>query len=87
MPNMKNAEKAVRTSIKRKKINSLTEKSTKTAIKKVDKAVLNKDKSLAKDNLKVAIKNLDKAQSKGVITTNFVSRQKSRLTKKVNEME
>ena len=42
---------------------------------------------LAKDKLGVAIKAIDKAKSKGAIKANNVARNKSRLTKKVNEME
>ena len=40
-----------------------------------------------KDALGVAIKRIDKATSKGVVTKNFCARNKSRLTKKVNEMK
>ena len=37
--------------------------------------------------LKIATKRIDKAAQKGVATKNFVARNKSRLSKKVNEME
>ena len=59
----------------------------KTAIKSVEKAISNKDKQTASDNLKTAIKRIDKATSAGVIKKNTSSRQKSRLSKKVNAME
>lgn len=87
MPNMKNAKKAVITTAKRKESNNNFKASMKTAIKNVEKAVLSKDKEKANDALKVAIKRIDKAASKGVAQKNFVARNKSRLTKKVNEME
>ena len=58
-----------------------------TAIKNVEKAVLANEKDKANDNLKIAIKRIDKAESKGVVTRNFSARNKSRLTKKVNEMK
>ena len=48
---------------------------------------MNKDQAAAKENLAIAIKRIDKAKSKGVVTPNFASRNKSRLTKKVNEMK
>ena len=51
------------------------------------KAVLNKDKEKASETLKVAIKRIDKAVSKGVTSKNACARNKSRLTKKVNNME
>lgn len=59
-----------------------------TAIKKnVEKAVIAKDIDGAKNALAVAIKRIDKAASKGVVTSNFAARNKSRLTVKVNEMK
>ena len=58
-----------------------------TAMKNVEKAVIANDKDKAKDALGVAIKRIDKATSKGVVTKNFCARNKSRLTKKVNEMK
>lgn len=87
MPNMKNAKKAVKTTAKKKVSNNDFKASMRTAIKNVEKAVLNKDKEKANEALKVAIKRIDKAAAKGVAQKNFVARNKSRLTKKVNEME
>ena len=87
MPNMKNAKKAVKTTEKKKVSNNDFKASMRTAIKNVEKAVLNKDKEQANEALKVAIKRIDKAAAKGVAQKNFVARNKSRLTKKVNEME
>ena len=59
----------------------------KTAIKNVEKAVISKDKETASEALKVAIKRIDKAASSKVVTDNYKARMKSRLTKKVNEMQ
>lgn len=87
MANMKNAEKRIIVNIKKNKSNNDYRASMKTAIKNVEKAVINKDTEGAKEALKVAIKRIDKAQSKGVVTPNFVARNKSRLTKKVNDMK
>ncbi len=87
MPNMKNAKKAVLTIAKKKQNNNEFKASMKTAIKNVEKAVLAKDKAKATENLTVAIKRIDKACAAGVVTSNFVARNKSRLTKKVNSME
>ena len=44
-------------------------------------------KEEAKANLGVAIKRIDKATKTNVISKNTCARQKSRLTKKVNNME
>lgn len=87
MPNMKNAKKRVKQIIKENKSNNDYEASMKTAIKNVEKAVKNKDKASAQDALKVAIKRIDKSAKKGVVKANYVARNKSRLSKKVNEME
>ena len=86
MPNMKNAVKKVKVNIKKNKSNNDYEASMKTAIKNVEKAVASKDKAKAEETLKVAIKKIDKAASKGVVTDNYVARNKSRLAHKVNQM-
>ena len=57
MPNMKNAKKAVRKNCKKTVENNNFEASMRTAIRNVEKAVLNKDKEKATANLEVAIKN------------------------------
>ncbi len=87
MPNMKNAKKAVRKNCKKTVENNNFEASMKTAIKNVEKAVVNKDKEKASANLKVAIKKIDKAAANGVTKKNKSARSKSRLTTKVNTME
>lgn len=87
MPNMKNAKKAVKTIAKRKVSNNDFKASMKTAMKNVEKAIASKDKEKAKEALQVAIKKIDKACAAGVVTANYVARNKSRLTIKVNSME
>lgn len=87
MPNIKNAKKAVLVQAKKKEINNTYKASMKTAIKNVEKAILAKDKKKAEESLKIAIQRLDKAYTAKVVTANFVARNKSRLTKKVNEMK
>ena len=87
MPNMKNAKKKVKVIAKKSESNNNYEAQMKNAIKKVEKAVANKDKDKAEKSLAVAVKRIDKAAKKGVAAKNYVARNKSRLTKKVNEME
>ena len=84
---MKNAKKAVKTIAKRKLENNDYKASMKTSIKNLEKAIITKDKKAAQEALAIAIKRIDKAATAGVVTSNFVARNKSRLTKKVNEME
>ncbi len=87
MPNMKNAKKAVKTIEKKRVINNNYKASMKTAIKNLERAIASKDKKAADEALKIAIVRIDKAASNKVITANFKARQKSRLTKKVNDMK
>ncbi len=87
MANMKNAKKKIKVIAKETVSNNNYEASMKSAMKKVERAVSANDKEQANANLKVAIKAIDKAASKGVATKNFVARNKSRLTKKVNAMD
>ena len=87
MPNMKNAKKAVKTIAKKKVSNNDFKASMKTAIKNVEKSIAAKDKAKAQEALQVAIKKIDKACAAGVVTANYVARNKSRLTIKVNSME
>ena len=82
MPNMKNAEKRILVNAKKEVTNNNYEASMKTAMKNVERAVASKDKDKAKESLKTAVKAIDKATKSGVSSKN-----KSRLTKKVNEME
>ena len=86
MPNMKNAKKAVRQNPKKNELNNNFKACMNTAIKNVEKAVIANDKEKANANLKVAIKRIDKAASKGIVHKNYVARNKSRLTKKVNAL-
>ena len=87
MANMKNAKKKIKVIAKETVSNNNYEASMKSAMKKVERAVSANDKEQANANLKVAIKAIDKAASNGVATKNFVARNKSRLTKKVNAMD
>ena len=87
MANMKNAKKKIKVIAKQTVSNNNYEASMKSAMKKVERAVSANDKEQANADLKVAIKAIDKAASKGVATKNFVARNKSRLTKKVNAMD
>lgn len=87
MPNMKNAKKKVKVIAKKSESNNDYEAQMKNAMKKVERAVQSKDKEKAESALKVAVKRIDKAAKKGVATKNYVARNKSRLSKKVNEME
>jgi small subunit ribosomal protein S20 len=87
MPNIKSAKKRVKVSAKKHDSNNLFTASMKTAIKKVEKLAKDTTKDVADKILSVASKKIDKALSKGLVHKNYAARQKSRLTKKVNEMK
>ena len=84
---MKKAKKADKVNTKKNVENNDFKESMRTDIKNVENVTHGKDKEKATANLKVAIKRIDKATAKGVSTKNTSARNKSRLTKKVNEME
>ena len=87
MANMKNAEKRVLVNAKKHERNNSYSASMKTACKNVERSMAIKDKEQAMENLKTAIKRIDKATSAKVVAKNTVARKKSRLTKKVNQMD
>ena len=87
MANMKNAEKRVLVNAKKNVRNNNYSASMKTAIKAVEKAIDAKDKTKAEEVLRIAIKRIDKAAGANVVAKNKCAREKSRLTKKVNEMK
>lgn len=87
MPNIKNAKKAVLVQAKKNKINNTYKASLKTAIKNLEKSIQKNDSEKAKENLNIVFNRLDKALTHKVVTSNYVARNKSRLTKKVNEMK
>lgn len=86
MANAKCAKKKIKQIAKTTKANQGLKSLVKNSIKKTDKAVAAGNKEDAVNNLKSAIKSLDNAKSKGLVHANKVNREKSRLTKKVNEM-
>ena len=87
MPNIKSAKKRVKSNAKKADNNINYTSSLKTAIKKVERAIKAGDKDAAVANLKTAIKRIDKANKVGLVKDNKAAREKSRLTKKTNNME
>lgn len=79
----KAAQKALRQSTRRRKINLTYRKKIKEITKKIRSLVLENRNQEAKTLLPQLYKVLDKAAKKGVIKKNTVSRKKSRVTKLV----
>ncbi len=86
MPNIKSSKKSVKQDIKTTEANNVYTAKVKNSNKRVEKAIIDKDKDLANTELKKFICNIDKACSKGLIKKNTCDRQKARLNKKVKEM-
>jgi len=84
LANIKSAKKRVLVNQTKAARNKSIKSKVKTAIKKVDVAVQDKDVEAAKAALQVAITEISKAGSKGVYHKKTVSRKISRLTKAVN---
>ncbi|MEG1015623.1 MAG: 30S ribosomal protein S20 [Bacilli bacterium] len=87
MANIKSSIKRALTNDKKKLSNNDLEKSMRTAVKKVEVAVLNGNKAEANKCLCNAFKKIDKTAKAGIIKDNKRNRNKSCLAKKVNELK
>ncbi|RHR32372.1 30S ribosomal protein S20 [Clostridium sp. AF19-22AC] len=86
LANIKSAKKRILVNETKAARNKAIKSRVKTAVKKVEAAVAQKDAATAKTALQAAIKEISKAGSKGVYHKNTVSRKISRLSKAVNEI-
>ena len=86
MANIKSAKKRVLVTKRNYDRNKAIKSSVKTAIKKVEAAVAEKDVEKAKAALLEATATIDKAATKGVYHKNNASRKVSRLAKAVNSI-
>lgn len=84
MPNIKSAKKRVKIIEKKTLRNNMIKSEYKTAIKKFEDAIANKNLDDAKVLLSEATKKIDQACTKGVIVKNTAARKKSSLSKKLN---
>ncbi|MDQ0190494.1 30S ribosomal protein S20 [Alicyclobacillus cycloheptanicus] len=84
MPNIKSAEKRVRTTAKRSLRNTSLRSALRTTLKKFEATLNQNDVEQARLALRIATRALDKAATKGIIHRNTASRKKSRLTRRFN---
>lgn len=84
MPNIKSAIKRVSVIEKKTLRNNMIKSEYKTAIKRFEEALNNKNIEEATKLFSVATKKIDQACSKGVIVKNTAARKKSNLAKKLN---
>ena len=86
MANIKSQKKRALTNAKANLKNAAEKSQLKTAIKKVNAAVLAKDKEAATKAFNEANSLLDKAATSNLKHSNYVARQKSRLAKAVSSI-
>lgn len=85
MANHKSAEKRVRQTEKRNKVNRSNRSTLRTSIK-LRSAVASSDKAKSEELLYPTVSLIDKAVNRGVIHKNTAARYKSRLTKGVAKL-
>ena len=86
MPNIKSAIKRVKINEKKNVQNTMIKSDMRTAVKKVEAAVVLNDATAATSTYAEAASKLDKAAAKGLIHKNTASRRKARLMKKLNSL-
>ncbi|MDD9147608.1 MULTISPECIES: 30S ribosomal protein S20 [unclassified Sporolactobacillus] len=86
MPNIKSAIKRVKKSEANRQHNMQFKSAMRTAIKSFNAKAEEKDVESAKEAFIAATKKVDKAASKGLIHKNKAAHEKSRLSKKLNEL-
>lgn len=87
LANIKSAKKRILVNRTKAARNKSIRSSVKTAMKKVELAVEQKDVEAAKAALPQAISAIDRAETKGVYHKNNASRKVSRLSKAVNSIQ
>jgi len=87
MANHKSALKRERQSKVRRMRNRMNKSTMKTAIRKVEEALVAGSEEQAKEALQAAIPVIQRTANKGTIHKNTASRKVSRLTIRVNKMQ
>ncbi len=86
MANIKSSKKAIKQIAKTTQNNHELKARVKNSIRNAEKAIATKNKEEAITLVKEVQVNIDKAQAKGLVKKNTAARQKSRLNKKVKEL-
>lgn len=81
MPITASAKKAMRGSLRKKKVNDLRKKTMKDEMKKVERLVREKKVDEARKLVPKVFQVIDKAAKKGVIKKNNAANKKSRMSK------
>jgi len=87
LPKIKSAKKQVHVAARRELRNKSVRSLCKTNITKAEKLIFSGELELAQKAVATAVTSLDKAAEKGIINPNNAARRKSRLLKKLNEVQ
>ena len=87
MPQLKSSAKRLRQSQKRAARNKKIKDNLDYLFRQLKKALAAKDKSKAQELAKKLIKTLDKAAKKNIYKANKSARKKSRMMKKINQLD
>lgn len=87
MPNIKSSVQDVKTTAIRNAKNRSIKSDLKTAVKKFEGLLADKNSAEAADFYKSVASTIDKAVTKGVIHKNTAARQKSRLAQGLNKLQ
>lgn len=87
MANIKSQKKRILTNAKAAEKNKSVRSTIKTAVKRVNEAIVAGDKAAAVAGLQAANRELDRAASKGVIHKNQAANRKSGIASAIAKME
>ena len=87
MPNTKSAMKRLRSARRRWLRNRIYKGRARTAIKKARRLIEEGKLEEAREAVRLAVSALDKAAEKGIIHKNNAARRKSRLMRRLNQLE
>ncbi|MDQ1328787.1 MAG: small subunit ribosomal protein [Candidatus Poribacteria bacterium] len=87
MANLKSSQKRIRSNERKRVRNVAVRTNIKTEVKRVEQAIEQGNYEVAKKMLSEVSSTLDSASTKGIIKKNTGSRNKSRLAKKINDLQ
>ena len=87
MPIIKSAKKQMHVTERRRVRNKPIRTLCKTNVTKAERLIFSGELEAAREAVVAAVSSLDKAAEKGIIHPNNAARRKSRLLKKLNEVE
>ncbi len=87
MANTKSAIKRLRSAGRRRRHNQIYRGQARTAVKKARRLIDESRLEEAREAVRVAVSALDKAAQKGVVHKNNAARRKSRLMRRLNQIE